>query len=70
MKRDFFYPRVGNRQSSQDWIDAGSPSVVDRAEAIADEVLRTHYPRHMPDSVDARIRERLDILLPIEATHP
>jgi len=70
MKQDFFYPRVGDRQSTQDWIDSGSLSVVDRAVEITDDILRTHFPRHIPDAIDARIRERLNIVLPVEATQP
>lgn len=70
MKRDFYYPQVGDRQSSQDWIDSGSLSVVDRAVEISEGILRTSYPQHIPDIIDARIRERWNILLPVEATRP
>lgn len=70
MKRDFFYPQVGDRKSSQEWVDSGSLSVVDRAVEVSEEILRSHYPQHIPDIIDAQIRERLNILLPVETTRP
>jgi len=33
-------------------------------------ILAEHYPSHIPDSVDAAIRERLPIRLPRSAMRP
>ena len=67
MQRDYLYPEVGDRQSPDDWTDAGKLSVSDRAHAYVIETLASHFPDHVSPQVDARIRERFPILLPVES---
>ena len=38
--------------------------------SIAKQVIKGPISRHIPDAIDARIRERLNIVLPVEATQP
>jgi trimethylamine--corrinoid protein Co-methyltransferase len=44
--------------------------VVDRAARKLEAILANHYPSHIPESVDAAIRERLPIRLPRSAMRP
>jgi len=67
MKRDFVYPEVGDRLSPNDWAEQGSTDVLQRAKTRVGEILGSHYPSHISDQVDARIREQLAIRLPREA---
>jgi trimethylamine--corrinoid protein Co-methyltransferase len=67
MKRDYVYPEVGDRNSPKDWAEQGSTDVLQRAKARVDEILGGDRPAHVPDDVDAKIREMLDIRLPRES---
>ena len=67
MQRDYVYPAVGDRLSPDDWTDAGKLSASDRAHAYVIETLASHFPGHVSPAVDARIRERFPIRLPVES---
>ena len=66
MQSEYIYPEVGDRLSPDDWFDAGATSVDQRARARVREVLSSHFPDHVSPEVDARIRDRFDIRLPVE----
>ncbi|HAQ22056.1 MAG TPA: methyltransferase, partial [Acidimicrobiaceae bacterium] len=66
MQSEYIYPEVGDRLSPDDWFDAGATSVDQRARDRVREVLSSHFPSHVSPDVDARIRGRFDIRLPIE----
>ena len=67
MKSNFFYPRVSDRSSIKDWIQNGSPSVLDNATGVVDQILATHFPTHVSGRVDETIREKFNIMLPADA---
>ncbi|MGO9425614.1 MAG: trimethylamine methyltransferase family protein [Steroidobacteraceae bacterium] len=67
MQREYIYPTVGDRTSPNQWVEEGRPSVIERAARKLQSILTSHYPSHIPDSVDAAIRERLPIRLAREA---
>ena len=67
MKTSFFYPGVSDRSSIKDWIQNGSPSVLDNATRVADQILATHFPTHMSSRVDETIREKFKIILSADA---
>jgi trimethylamine--corrinoid protein Co-methyltransferase len=67
MQREYIYPTVGDRTSPNQWVDQGRPTVVERAARKLESILASHYPTHIPDAVDAAIREKLPIRLPREA---
>ena len=67
MKRDYVYPEVGDRLSPKDWAEQGSTDVLQRAKEKSEEILGSHFPRHVPDQVDAAIRGQLAIRLPRES---
>jgi trimethylamine--corrinoid protein Co-methyltransferase len=66
MKRDYVYPDVGDRLSPKDWAEQGSTDILERAKARVEEILGGDRPSHIPDDVDAKIREMLEIRLPRE----
>jgi len=67
MQSEYIYPQVGDRLSPADWFDAGATSVDERARIVVREVLSKHFPSHISPEVDATVRERFEIRLPVEA---
>ncbi len=61
MQSEYAYPLVGDRTSPKEWIEEGSPTIIDRAEAKTREILSAHYPDHIPESLDTSLRERFPI---------
>lgn len=61
MQRDYVYPTVGDRTSPKEWVEQGSPSVVQRAVKKTAEILAQHKPAHIPAEVDAQIRARFPV---------
>jgi len=70
MQSEYLYPEIGDRASPKEWIEQGSTTAVGRARARTREILARHYPRHIDDALDARIREQSDIKLPRTAMFP
>jgi trimethylamine--corrinoid protein Co-methyltransferase len=64
MQTDYLYPVVGDRTSPKEWLERGSPTLVERAIRKTKDILERHFPSHLPDSVDSQIRARLPIRLP------
>jgi trimethylamine--corrinoid protein Co-methyltransferase len=56
MQTEYIYPAIGDRLSPKEWNEVGRPQIVPRATAKVNEVLAHHYPDHIPDDVDARVR--------------
>ena len=67
MERDYLYPEIGDRFSPDDWTEAGALSAADRAHEYVQNTLSTHYPDHVPLSIDEAIRRRFPIRLPAES---
>ena len=66
MQSEYVYPEIGDRLSPEDWFEAGASSADERAREHVGRVLSAHFPNHVPSDVDASIRERFDIHLPVE----
>ena len=64
MQTDYLYPVVGDRTSPKEWVEQGSPTIIERAVRKTREILGGHFPRHLPDAVDRAIRAQLPIKLP------
>jgi trimethylamine--corrinoid protein Co-methyltransferase len=56
MQTEYIYPEVGDRRSPNEWEEHGRKDAWQRAAAKADEFLARHYPSHIPEAVDERIR--------------
>ncbi|NKB62158.1 MAG: methyltransferase [Gammaproteobacteria bacterium] len=70
MEKDYVYPEVGNRLTPSEWREYGSQPINSPAQRITEEILETHFPNHISDELDARLREQFDILLPREQMKP
>ena len=64
MQTEYVYPVIGDRDSPDNWIDAGGLSALQVAHRRVRQVLAEHYPDHITPEVDARIREAFPIRLP------
>jgi trimethylamine--corrinoid protein Co-methyltransferase len=66
MQTEYYYPHTGDRRRRQDWEADGQLDMWERARRRAREILATHEPEPILPEVDAAIRERFDIVLPVE----
>ncbi|MBZ0262501.1 MAG: trimethylamine methyltransferase family protein [Hyphomicrobiales bacterium] len=66
MQRDYFYPKLADRDDPRTWSDKGGRDLWARAREKAKSVLATHYPNYLSEEADAAIRQRYKILLPRE----
>ena len=70
MLKDYVYPEVGNRFPPDLWKEMGSQPINVPARGKTQEILATHFPQHISDQLDARIRDNFDIRLPREQMKP
>lgn len=70
METDYVYPDVGNRLTPAEWKELGSKTVNDVAREKTKEILASHFPSHISDELDARIRGKFDIRLPRQQMQP
>ena len=66
MQREYVYPELGDRSSPKEWDEQNKPVLIEKAKRQVDEVLSNHYPRHISDEVDAAIRKRFNVELPLD----
>jgi trimethylamine--corrinoid protein Co-methyltransferase len=64
MQTEYLYPAVGDRRSPNEWLEQGALDVTARAMRKVQEILASHYPSHVPEAVDAIIRQRYPVRLP------
>ncbi|MDE0665624.1 MAG: trimethylamine methyltransferase family protein, partial [Acidimicrobiaceae bacterium] len=64
MQREYVYPEIGDRDTPDNWLDAGGKDARDRAHEHVQRVLAEHHPSHIAPDVDARIRAAFPIHLP------
>jgi len=71
MQTEYIYPTVGDRLSPKEWNEVGRPQIIDVAIAKVKNILDNNFPNHIPEEVDAKIREYLPIRMPREKMiHP
>jgi len=64
MQRDYFWPSsLTDRDQPAVWQEQGAADMWQRATERARKILASHKPVHLDDSIDARIREKYNILL-------
>ena len=66
MQTEYVYPLVGDRLSPDDWKDAGSLDVRERANSKVLEILSEPLPSHISAAADSLIREMFPIRLILE----
>ena len=70
MQRDYYYPKLANRDDPRSWNDSGAPDIWSRARETVRTRLAEHYPAHLSAAADRTIRDRFPIHLPVSAMHP
>jgi trimethylamine--corrinoid protein Co-methyltransferase len=63
MQRDYFYPRLADRDDPRSWSENGASTLWARAQERAKETLARHFPVYLDRSTDAEIRGRFEIKL-------
>lgn len=63
MQRDYFYPRITDRDAPVTWDEKGRPDAWGRTRAVARQVLATPHPAYLPPDAEACIRGAFDIPL-------
>ena len=66
MKSSFAYPDVADRMSMKDWSKSGAQSILDHATHRANEILSGHFPDHISQETDARLRRMFECAIPSE----
>ncbi len=61
MERDYYYPRLGDRQEPSTWAEQGALDIWQKANAQAREVLENHHPETISRTVDEKIRQAFGI---------
>jgi trimethylamine---corrinoid protein Co-methyltransferase len=60
MQTEYIYPKLGNRMSPKEWVEAGSPRLLDRAIERKNALLATMGSTIEPE-IDAAIRAKFNI---------
>ena len=63
MRSEYVYPDLGDRQSVDEWVSAGEPSLWDRAGEQVREILAAGRPGHLDPANEAAIRAAFPIHL-------
>ena len=70
MQKEYIYPEVADRTSPKEWAEKGKPELMVTARQRVDEILDSHYPSHISETIDAEIRSEFNVLLPRESMKP
>jgi len=63
MQRDYFYPKLADRDDPTSWAENGASTLWQRARDRAKQTLATHFPAYLDRPTDAKIRDRFEIQL-------
>lgn len=63
MQSDYVYPALGDRKTSQEWVDSPDKDLLQRARQRTAEMLTCHCRTTLPRDVDAAIRASFPIRL-------
>jgi trimethylamine--corrinoid protein Co-methyltransferase len=63
MQRDYYYPKIANRDDPRSWADNGCVDAWSAAKQKAISILDSHHPDYLSFDADQKIRERFNILL-------
>ena len=67
MQSEYIYPEFSDRASPTVWEENGKPNLVRQATERKRAILASHYPKHIADSVDERVRSQFPIFLSRES---
>ena len=57
VRKEFFFPRVADRQMRQDWEASGSADTATRAQVMARKILQEHRPLGFTEDLEALLRK-------------
>ena len=63
MERDYFYPKLANRDTPREWNDSGAPDAWGVAREKVQEILSAKEPEYVSADIEAAIRAKWNILL-------
>ena len=61
MERDYFYPKLADRDAPVAWAEKGAPDSWRRAKEVVREILASHRPGYLSEDQDNRIRSAFPI---------
>lgn len=67
MQSEYLYPDFSDRDSPTVWEDNGKPVLLDKAVARKNEILASHFPNHISDEIDSKLRKDFPIALSAKA---
>ena len=67
MEMDFLYPKISDRRTFDEWQADGGLDIREVARVQTREILNIHFPTHVNPECDARVRDALEIRLPLSA---
>ena len=70
MHSEYLYPELMDRDSREDWESGGGRDIREAAREKAAQILAEHWPEVIAPDLDAEIRQRFEILLPLDAMRP
>ncbi len=63
MERDYYYPKLSNRQDPDSWMGDGKRTIYEEANVYAKQILANHQPDYIDSKIDAELRKHFNILL-------
>ncbi|NIR36112.1 MAG: hypothetical protein GWN79_05690 [Actinobacteria bacterium] len=63
MQREYLYPVIGDRDTPDDWLEAGGRDALAVAHDHAAGILGRHHPTHVPAAAEAAVRDRWGLRL-------
>ena len=63
MQTEYLYPVLGDRSSPKEWEEKGRPDLLTRARRRSTDILRNHFPSHVPRQIDEQIRASFPVRL-------
>ncbi len=64
MQKEYLYPDIGDRNSPKEWYERKRPDLLKEAAKKVDAILTGHFPAHIDEALDARLRAEFNIKLP------
>lgn len=66
MQKDYLYPQIGDRNSPKEWYEKSRPELLKSASGVVDQILKNHFPAHIPADLDDALRKEFKVMLPKE----
>jgi trimethylamine--corrinoid protein Co-methyltransferase len=70
METEYLYPELGDRSTTEEWEEKGSPLIHERATERLRELMSSHYPEYIDPKVADELRKRFPIKLTAEDVKP